>query len=177
VSTARQGERRLRRGEAIAAASALLLVGSTFLQWFGAEPGPYNTLQLIVLLGYGGTAWQSLDLLPWFLTLVALFALGAAVLGMRGSRWRPAVPLSAGVAVFGGLAALLVLVQIVFPPDYGAIEHVAIKTNLEAGAFMALLASCGVAYGGYRAMGEEGDSFEAIAERLSNKRRVSRASD
>jgi hypothetical protein len=160
---------RLRRGESIAAISALALLASLFLDWFGAELGPYNTRQLISLIGYGGNAWQSLDLLPWFLLLVVLVTLGAAVLALRGSSWRPVVPLSAAVAVLGGLAALLVLLQLIFPPDYGAIEHISIETNVEPGAFLALIAACGVAFGGYRAMGDEGDSFEAIAERLSGQ--------
>lgn len=165
--------RRLRRGEAIAAGSAIVLLASTFLQWFGAEPGPYNTLQLIVLLGYGGTAWQSLDVLPWFLLVVVLVSLGTAALSLRGSRWRPALPPNAAVAVLGGLAALLVLLRLVFAPDYGAIEHISIESNIELGAWLALAAACGIAYGGYRALGEAGDSFAAIAERLAKGGRAS----
>lgn len=174
MSAPRRVLRRARVGERIAAASALVLVASTFMEWFEAELSSNNLLILIRFFARGN-AWQSLGAVPWLLLVVALGALVPAVLSSRGSSWKPAIPPNAAVAVFGGLATLLVLLRIVFPPDYGPVNHIPVVTNVLLGAWLALIAAAGIAYGGYRAMGEGGDSFESIAERLSGKRGVSRA--
>jgi ABC-type amino acid transport system permease subunit len=161
----------VKAGERIAAVSALALLGFSFLQWYGSEP----TGQAHFHTDAGGNAWQTLTIAPIVLAAAALVALAAAALRRAGSSWRPQVPLDAVVAVLGGLTALLILLRIVFPPDLGSVGGIHLDATLSLGAFLALVAACGVAYGGYRAMGEAGDSFEAIAERLSNERRVSRA--
>jgi hypothetical protein len=106
------------------------------------------------------------------LLLAVVVALATAVLRLVGSKWRPAVPLNAVVAVLGGLSALLILIRIVFPPDLGGVGGIHLDATLSLGAFLGLLAACGVAYGGYRAMGEEGSSFAAVADGLADKRRV-----
>lgn len=170
----RRGLRRVRVGERIAAISALALLASTFMEWFEAEL-PSNSALILVNFFARGNAWQSLGAVPWLLLIVALVALGPVVLALRGSSWKPTIPVSAIVAVVGGLATLLVLFRMVFPPDYGAVDHISVVTNVLFGAWLALAAAVGVAYGGYRAMGDEGDSFESIAERLSRQGRVSRA--
>lgn len=169
----RPGEilRRLRPGEAIAAGSAIGLLVVSFVDWYGSEvSGQAARIKLGGGAGAGGSAWQSLDVLPWFLLLASLVALGAAALALRGSHWRPAIPTSAAVAVLGGLATLWVLLRILFPPDFGDLGGVPVNASVELGAWLGLAAAAGVAYGGYRAMGERGTSFSDVADRLSPPR-------
>jgi hypothetical protein len=160
------------RGEAIAALAAILLFACTFSDWYDYEQTG-GLLNLIVLNGFPADAWQGLEVVPWLLALVVLAALGAALLRVLGSRWEPAIPPPAAVAVLGGLATLLVLYRIVFPPDFG-LGDVPVAITVEPGAYLSLAAAAGVAYGGYRAMGERGSSFARVADGLSREVRASR---
>lgn len=94
---------------------------------------------------------------------------GAALLRLRDSKWEPAIPLSAAIAVLGGLSLLLIGFRIVDPPDFGTLGGVTVEATRDLGAFLGFLAAAGIAYGGYRAMGERGTSFAMIAEGLSAK--------
>jgi len=158
----------VRAGERIAAVSALALLGFSFLDWYGAEPAGEATFPTEA----GGSAWQTLSLVLAVLLVTVVVALATAALRLRGAKWRPTVPLNAAVAVLGGLSALLILVRIVFPPDLGSVGGIPLDTTLSLGVFLGLLAAAGVAYGGYRAMGEEGSSFAAVADGLGDQRRV-----
>lgn len=157
----------MRAGERIAALSALCLLGFSFLDWYGAEPVGEARFQTSA----GGNAWQTLEPILVVLAATIVAALAVAVLRLAGSKWRPAVPLNAVVAVLGGLSALLILFRIVAPPDLGEVGGILLEATLLPGVFLSLLAACGVAYGGYRAMGEEGASFESIADGLGDQRR------
>jgi ABC-type amino acid transport system permease subunit len=158
----------VRRGERVAAVSAIALFAFTFLRWYGAEPAGEATFPTDA----GGSAWQTLSLVLAVLLVTVVVALVAGALRLSGSKWRPAVPLNAAVAVLGGLSALLILLRIVFPPDLGSVGGIALDATRSLGVSLGLLAAAGVAYGGYRAMGEEGSSFETIADGLADKRRV-----
>ncbi len=159
---------RLNRGEAIATASAVALFVFMFLDWYGAEiSGQAGKIEIGA--GAGGNAWQALDLISIFLALTIAVAIGAGLLVLLDSRWRPTIPLSAVVTVLGGLAFLLILLRIVFPPGFGTLGGVAVNATLEAGAFLGLAAAAGVAFGGYRAMGLRGASFAAVADGLAAK--------
>jgi hypothetical protein len=160
---------RLRAGEAIAAVSALVFFAATFLDWYAVRAPPRSGLSRLHLFDAGGSAWQSFEVLPWLVALVALLALGAALLAVRGSAWEPAIAPSAVVAVAGGLAALLTLLRILFPPDFGP-AGIPLSVDVDFGAYLALAAALGIAYGGYRAMGERGTSFKDVADRLSRDR-------
>ncbi len=159
------------RGEAIALFAAILLFAVTFVSWYGSEvSGQAREIKLGGGAGAGGSAWQTLDLIPLVLMLTVVVTVGAALLRLSGSKWEPAIPSSAAVAVLGGLSALLVLLRIVFPPDLGDLGGVTINANVELGAFLCLVAAAGVAYGGYRAMDERGTSFAQVADGLSSRR-------
>ncbi|HVY96462.1 MAG TPA: hypothetical protein VHA54_05840 [Solirubrobacterales bacterium] len=160
--------RRLRPGERIAVFSALCLLGFSFLRWYGAEPAGDAHFPT----GAGGSAWQTLGPILVVLAAMVAVALATAALRLTRSKWRPAVPLNAVVAVLGGLSALLIVIRIVVPPDLGDVGGIPLDATLSPGVFLSLLAACGVAYGGYQAMGEEGASFESIADRLGNQRRA-----
>ena len=159
---------RLRRGEAIAAIAALALFGLMFVSWYGSEVSGQVGRIDFEGAGGSGSAWQALELIPLVLMATIVVAVGAALLRASGSTWRPAIPAGAAVAVLGGLSTLLVAFRIVFPPDFGTLGGVSVEATLKLGAFLGLIAAAGIAYGGYRAMREEGSSFAAVADGLQS---------
>jgi drug/metabolite transporter (DMT)-like permease len=120
---------RLRTGELLAAAGALALLGVAFLDWYGDE-----------------SAWQALPLLRVAIVLVALLALGLAVL--TAGRRPVALPVAAGVVLIalGALLTFALLVRLAFPPD-GA--------SRELGALAGLLAAALLTAGAWRTVADE----------------------
>jgi hypothetical protein len=155
--------RRLRRGEAIAAVSAALLFVLTFFDWFRGELAGGQSVSAPDL---GGSAWESLDLIPYVLLIAIVVTLAAAALRLSGTAYRPPVPANALVAVLGGLATLLIVLRLIDAPsvDLGGLS---IQTSPQLAAFLGLVAAAGVAYGGYAAMRGEGGSFGAVADSLA----------
>jgi len=139
-----------------------------FFAWYGSEVS--GQVAEIEFEGSGGTAWQALEGVSLVLALTVVVAVGAVALRVAGSGWKPAVPLNAAVAVLGGLSTLLVLARILVPPDFGTLGGVAVEATPRLPIFLSLGAAFGVAYGGYRAMREEGSSFAAVAESLQPRR-------
>jgi hypothetical protein len=163
--------RGLKAGETFFVVSALALFVVMFLPWYGSEvSGQAGKIELGVGTGAGGSAWQTLDLISFVLMLTVAVAAGAGLLRVLGSSWEPAVPPSAAVAVLGGLSSLLILFRILDPPGFGTLGGVSVNATPKLGVFLGLLAAAGIAYGGYRAMGERGSSFAGIADRLSAER-------
>jgi hypothetical protein len=167
-------KRRLRAGEAIALVAAILLFILMFFNWWelgiGTEPG---SLVAISAFQRGQDAWQALEVIPLFLMLAIVVAIGAALLRLSGSDWKPAIPPGAAVCVLGGLAALLILIRMISPPDLSpsSLAGAEFPTSLKVPIFLALAAALGIAYGGWRAMGQEGTSFAAIGKKLESPRR------
>ncbi len=170
---------RLRTGEAIALFAAILLFVLMFFDWFGIEAkaaGGGEQLGGLVTGTGGGDAWQALEVIPLFLMLAIVIAVGTALLRLSGSDWKPAIPPAATVCVLGLLAAVLILVRIVSPPGPGgALSELSFDTTLKLPVFLALAAALGIAYGGWRAMRDEGTSFSSIARRLESPRRPARS--
>jgi len=144
---------RLRTGEAIYLAAAILLFVLMFFDWYGVT-WKGNTEGIVTAVA-GGDAWQTLEVLPPFLMLTIAVTVGAALLRVSGSDWKPAIPPAAAVCALGLLAALGILGRLVSPPDLGG-EVIAYSVDLELGIFLALAAALGIAYGGWRAMADEG---------------------
>jgi hypothetical protein len=164
---------RLRSGEAIALVAAILLFVLMFLDWW--ELGTTtegNGLGGITPFDSGFDAWQGLEVIPLFLMLAIVVAIGAALLRVLGSDWKPTIPPGAAVCVLGLLAALLILIRMISPPELGpaALEGTEFPVSLQLPIFLALAAAIGIAYGGWRAMGQEGTSFGGIARRLESPR-------
>ncbi len=168
---------RLRAGEAISLIAAVLLFVLMFIDWFGVKPTTGGErLGAVVAAGGGGDAWQALEVIPLFLMLAIVVAVGAALLRLSGSDWKPAIPPGAAVCVLGGLAALLIALRIVVPPGpEGAFSDLSFETTVKPAIFLALAAALGIAYGGWRTMATEGTSFAAIAKRLESPRRPPRS--
>ncbi|MGN6259078.1 MAG: hypothetical protein ACTHN3_15250 [Solirubrobacterales bacterium] len=151
---------RLSTGEKIAGVSAILLFIFMFLDWFtvGASNG-------FVSVSVGGSAWDALDVIPIILMLAIVAAVGVAVVRLTDALFEPAISMNAVVAILGIVSVLLILYRIVNPPDSGVSG---ISVDPAVGIFLGLIAAAGIAYGGYRAMQEEGSSFGEIGDRLSS---------
>jgi hypothetical protein len=164
---------RLRAGEAIALVAAILLFVLMFFDWYGAKATTSaETLGSVVSGSGGGTAWDTLEVIPLFLMLAIVVTVGAAILRLSGSDWKPAIPPAAAVCVLGILAAVLILIRIISPPGpSGAFSELAFESTLKLPIFLALAAALGIAYGGRRAMGEEGTTFASIGKSLESPKR------
>ncbi|MEZ0294748.1 MAG: hypothetical protein ACAH82_19610 [Solirubrobacteraceae bacterium] len=125
--------RRLRDGEWIALAGAVALVASLFLHWYGTEAG-----------GAEVTAWQAFGILDVVLVLLALVAV--ALFATQATRSSPAIPVffSVMTIVAGLLAALLILLRIVFQPGENAL------VSVQPGAWLGLVAAVLILVGGWR---------------------------
>jgi hypothetical protein len=177
----RRGERRmprLRAGEAIALAAAILLFILMFFDWYGAKATTSaETLGGVVSGTGGGSAWDTLEVIPLFLMLAIVVTVGAAILRLSGSDWKPAIPPSAAVCVLGIIATVLILIRIISPPGpEGAFAELAFESTLKLPIFLALAAALGIAYGGWRTMGEEETTFASIGKGLESPRRSRDAS-
>jgi hypothetical protein len=151
---------RLSLGEKIAGASAVLLFIFMFFDWFSVDvEGGLISVDV-------GNAWDTLDVIPIILMLAIVAAIAVAVIRLTDAVFEPSVSINAVVAILGGISVLLILYRIVSPPDAG-ISGIDVSPAL--GIFLSLLAAAGIAYGGYRAMQEEGSSFGDIGDQLSNR--------
>ncbi len=172
---------RLRIGEAIYLVAAILLFVLMFLTWWeigiGHETG--GGLDAISLFDHGQSAWEALEVIPLFLMLAIVVAVGSALLRLGGSGWKPAVPPGAAVAVLGALAALLILIRIISPPSLAPNELVGVEypVSVQLPAFLALAAALGIAYGGWRAMADEGVSFASVGKGLESPRPAKKKPD
>ena len=153
---------RLSTGEKIAGVAAVLLFISMFLAWFGFDnPAAALNGQFGVEVDDSITfnAWESFDFIDLILLVTVIVTLGAVL--AQASDSVIDFPLFPVVAVLGGLSVLLVLYRIIDPPS-GA--------DREFGVFLGLILSGLLAYGGYRAMQEEGSSFGEVGDRFSGGR-------
>jgi hypothetical protein len=158
---------KLNTGEKVSAVSAILLFIFMFFDWFGAKvsgvPGFSGSIE-----GGAGSAWDALDVIPIFLMLAIVAALGVAIIRLTDADLEPPVSLNTIVAALGGLAVLLILYRIIDPPGGDSLAGVSVDITLKFGIFLGLIAAAGIAYGGYSAMREEGQTFGDAADRLSN---------
>ena len=151
---------RLSTGEKIAGVSAILLFIFMFFDWFtvSADNG-------FVSVSVGGSAWDALDVIPIILMVAIIAAVGVAVVRLTDAVFEPAISVNAVVSVLGVVSVLLILYRIINPPDS---DFSGISVDPAFGIFVSLLAAAGIAYGGYRAMQEEGTSFGEVGDRLGS---------
>lgn len=149
---------RLSTGEKIAGVAAILLFIFMFFDWFtvSASNG-------FISVSVGGSAWDALDWIPIFLMITIIAAVGVAVVRLSDAVFEPSVSMNAVVAVLGIVSVLLILYRIIDPPSSGVDG---INVDPAVGIFLGLIAAAGIAYGGYRAMQEEGTSFGDVGDRL-----------
>lgn len=143
---------RLRFGETIAGVSAIVLFIVMFFDWFGRGAVSFN-------------AWNAFGLIDLYLLLTVIVALGLVTL--TATQQTVALPVAASVitTVLGIIAVLLVLFRIIDPPGFGL---AGLDLSPKVGAFLGLISSAGVAFGGYQSMREEGTSFEHARDQMRN---------
>ena len=160
---------RLSQGEKIAAVSAILLFVLMFFDWFSVEVSTSSLVELRLFASAGGSAWGALEWIPIFLVVAIVAALFVATLRLTDAQYRPPLSGNAVVAVLGGLSFLLILYRILDPPGAGSVPGFSINVSPTFWIFASLVAAAGIAYGGYRGMGEEGTSFGEVAARLGRR--------
>ena len=141
---------RLRRGELISAAGALVLLAVMFvLKWFGLEvtPGPSAERSAI---SSAENAWNGLTDLRWLMLITIVAAIGAVLLHISQRKHGSKTDTSGVVALLGTLTAALlayrVLIELPSPDQV---------VDQKIGAYLGLLAAVTIALGGYESMGEE----------------------
>lgn len=152
----------------IAAVSAIALLIIMFVfDWFSVDVGDDA---LGIGVDTGANAWTAFSFIDIVLFVTILAAIGLAL--MAANAQRPDLPV-AGSAIVTGLAILsllLIIYRLIDPPGGGDIpEGLDISIAREIGVFLGLIATAGIAYGGYLAMQEEGTSFSQQGDRLQNR--------
>jgi hypothetical protein len=146
--------RRLGSGGAITLVSAIALFASTFLQWYWRPHSGPNSPLIDFSPEGGGTAWQTLAVVPLLAVLVACaVAVGVVLLGSFRPDWKPPIPPGAVACLFGLLAAIAILAEMHSPPQAGTVvwppsDPVPIEQGLQVGIYLALAAALGIAVGG-----------------------------
>jgi hypothetical protein len=141
----------LNTGEKIAGISgvALLLIMFIF-DWFSvdADSAGFD-------VSVGGNAWEVFGFIDIILFLTALAGIALALLA--AGRTEVDLPVAAGsiAAGLGALATLLVIYRIIDPPLSEA-EDFGLDVSRSFGVWIGLIAAAGVAYGGWRAIEDEG---------------------
>jgi hypothetical protein len=125
---------RLRRGELLAGAGAVLL--TVFMlagKWYGHGSG-------------ARTGWQALTSMRWL--LVVTVALAFALVLTQVTRSSPAIPvtLSLFVSVLGVISVLALIYRVLINPP----------AHEQVGAFLGLISAAALAYGGFLSLREEG---------------------
>jgi hypothetical protein len=155
---------RLTLGEKIAGISAILLFVFMFFDWYGVSISGGGES---VSLGGGGNAWDALDFIPILLLIAIIVTIGVLVVEAGDTGVELPVHGAAIVTVAGVISFLLILFRIIDTPTFAEFGGVSAEGSVKFGIFLALIASAGIGYGGYRTMQEEGTTFGDAADRLS----------
>jgi hypothetical protein len=150
-------------GERIACVSAVLLLASTFFDWFVVSI-PENLGVDFAVNGSGQSAWDALDYIPIVLTISVGVVLILAAMRLMGRGAKPPVSTGPVIAILGAVSVLLIVFRIIDPPSVGSFQGVfgataAAESTVEFGIFVGLLAAAGIAIGGCIVMKEEGVYF------------------
>ena len=145
---------RISFGEMVAAASGAALLLFMFFPWygFGGKSVEVPGSGTISTPGADMNAWEALSVIDLVLFLVVVLAIAGAV--ARGADAMPTelpAPPATIVLAAGAIAVLLVLYRIL---DVPRAELEGFENGRKIGIFLALLASGGIAFGGYAAKHE-----------------------
>jgi hypothetical protein len=156
---------RLSLGEKIAGVSAILLFIFMFFDWYSIDVSVSGGAFVGTASG-GGDAWEAFSYIDLFLLLTVIAAVAAVTIELTDALIEPPVSMSSVVAILGGISVLLIIYRIIDTPSAGSFPGVSVDVSPTVGIFLGLIAAGGIAYGGYRAMQEEGTSFGEIGDRL-----------
>jgi hypothetical protein len=157
---------RLTQGEKIAGVSGIALLLIMFIfKWFGLEVSG-NAGGFEFSVGGSENAWGSYGFIDIVLFITVVAAVGLALISASQTEVGLPVAASSVVAGLGILSVVLIIISIISPPDFGASDVSGIDHTRKIGVWLGLIAAIGVAYGGWRAMQEEGTSFGEQADRF-----------
>ena len=156
---------RLTQGEKIAGVSGVALILIMFIfSWYGAEINGQSVPDS------GANAWEVFSFVDIVLFITVVAAVGLALISASQTEVGLPVAASAVVAGLGILSVILILFRIIDTPgDTGAASAILgqeVDVTRNIGVWLGLIAAIGVAYGGWRAMEEEGTSFTEQADRF-----------
>jgi hypothetical protein len=154
---------RLTQGEKIAGVSGIALLLIMFIfDWFGLKA------DVAGFTAEGSrNAWGSYGFIDIVLFITVAAAVGLALISASQTEVGLPVAASAVVAGLGILSVVLIIISIISPPDFGVdLSGSGIDHTRKIGVWLGLIAAIGVAYGGWRAMQEEGTSFGDQADRF-----------
>jgi hypothetical protein len=165
----------------IAGISAVLLLIFMFFSWYGLDSITSSGFgfeqeitgdQLDTFAGLGGeadtsaNAWQAFSFIDLILFVCIVGIVALVIAEVAGAAITMPVAPSAIITGLGVLAFLLILFRLIITPDPGggadfapAGVDVEIDVSRKIGVFLGLLASAGMAIGGWLSMQEEGASF------------------
>jgi hypothetical protein len=147
--------RRLRAGEWLALAGALVLLVSLFLDWFGLDANAFEgVLPRAIADAVAQDGWSSLGwLLDVLLAVAIALALWLAVATLTGPT---AQAVLAGVltAAGGTVVFVVLLVRVLTQPDLGVDAPNAL-VDVRTGAYVGLAGCLALAAGGWLAIGDE----------------------
>lgn len=148
----------LRRGDLIAAVSAVVLFIAMLLPWYGTKFKVTEAGFALPARDVTINAFRSFSFIDILLVIVIIVAIGAAAISLLRQDLNLHAALSVLVTAFGALATVLVLYRMIVL--VGEVER-------EIGLFIALLASIGITVGGVIWMSEEGSTVSAARDELS----------
>jgi hypothetical protein len=153
---------RLTQGEKIAGVSGIALILIMFIfKWFGLKAGVGG-----FTVEGSRNAWGSYGFIDIVLFITVVAAVGLAALKASDSDVGLPVAGSAIVAGLGILSVVLIIISIISPPDFGAGDISGIDHTRKIGVWLGLISAIGIAYGGWRAMQEEGTSYGGEPDRF-----------
>jgi hypothetical protein len=140
---------KLSLGDQIAAASGIALLIFMFLPWYGVD---VSSNVAGISASDSANAWEVFSFIDILLFLVAVVAIGVPVARAAGSL-PDDVPGALLLLGAGALGVLLVLYRIIdIPgPDIASFGGVNVDFGRKIGIFLGLIATAGIAYGGWRA--------------------------
>jgi hypothetical protein len=147
---------RLRFGDLIAGASAVLLFIFMLFDWYTVSVEGFGRS---IDLG-GGSAWEAFDIGDIFLLLVILATL--AIVVMRALGQEPAglpLPLSTIVLIIGGLASLYILFRLIVTP-FDVPDGVDVGRGI--GIFLGFIAALGITAGAFLSARERGEALPGV---------------
>jgi hypothetical protein len=172
---------RIGQGQMIAAVAAIVLFIVMFLSWYSVEGFDDETqaqaeaaIELAEEQGIAVpddardavdsagsiSAWDAFDIIKIIMLLTIIAAIALAAIAATRTEVNLPVALSAVVAGLGILTTVLVLYRVIDPPAEGL--------DRSYGVFLGLVASAAIAYGGWRAMEDEGTTFGDQADRFGS---------
>jgi hypothetical protein len=149
---------RLSTGELIAGIAGLVLLIDLWFKWYGVKVSAGGGLLKNFDIGVSANAWQSFGLIDIILFLVALIAIGVAV--MRALNNMPDMPYPPAtlITIAGAVALLLIIFRTISTPvDTHGVDGIDVTRKI--GLWIGLLSAAAMTYGGWRAMQESGATF------------------